>query len=105
MGRVPGAFGPCDPRSSRTRLGAHRYALSSRKLSRFVRARAPPGAGCTCCTDLPPRSLGHPPEEPPLQGRTHMLHRPSTRATVTTLAAAAVLVGGAQLTSYAATGH
>jgi hypothetical protein len=34
-----------------------------------------------------------------------MLHRPSLRATVTTLAAAAVLVGGAQLTSYAATGH
>ena len=34
-----------------------------------------------------------------------MIHRPSLRATVTTLAAAAVLVGGAQLTSYAATGH
>lgn len=34
-----------------------------------------------------------------------MIHRPSLRATVTTIAAAAVLVGGAQLTSYAATGH
>jgi hypothetical protein len=34
-----------------------------------------------------------------------MLHRPSIRPTVTTLAAAAVLVGGADLASYAATGH
>ena len=33
------------------------------------------------------------------------MFRPSLRATVTTLAAAVVLVGGAQLTSYAATGH
>jgi hypothetical protein len=34
-----------------------------------------------------------------------MFHRPSLRSTVTTLAAAAVLVGGADLASYAATGH
>jgi hypothetical protein len=34
-----------------------------------------------------------------------MLRRPSIRSTVTTLAAAAVLVGGADLASYAATGH
>jgi hypothetical protein len=34
-----------------------------------------------------------------------MLHRPSLRSTVTTLAAAAVLVGGADLASYAATGN
>ncbi len=34
-----------------------------------------------------------------------MLRRPSLRSTVTTLAAAAVLVGGADLASYAATGH
>jgi hypothetical protein len=34
-----------------------------------------------------------------------MFRRPSLRASVTTLAAAAVLVGGADLASYAATGH
>ncbi len=34
-----------------------------------------------------------------------MFPRPSLRSTVTTLAAAAVLVGGADLASYAATGH
>jgi hypothetical protein len=34
-----------------------------------------------------------------------MIRRPSVRSTVTTLAAAAVLVGGADLASYAATGH
>ena len=34
-----------------------------------------------------------------------MFHRPSLRSTVTTLAAAAVLVGGADLASYAASGH
>jgi hypothetical protein len=34
-----------------------------------------------------------------------MFRRPSIRSTVTTLAAAAVLVGGADLASYAATGH
>lgn len=34
-----------------------------------------------------------------------MLRRPSLRASVTTLAAAAVLVGGADLASYAASGH
>ena len=34
-----------------------------------------------------------------------MFHRPSLRSTATTLAAAAVLVGGADLASYAATGQ
>src|ERR1043165_7103124 len=58
--------------------------------------------------------MGGPPlGDPPVVSGTHpspsrereTMHRPSLRAVLTTVAAAAVLVGGADLTAYAATGN